>query len=202
MAAPRPLEFYFDFASPYGYLAACRIEQLAARHGRTVAWRPILLGAVFKVTGMIANMHQPLRGDYLRHDVVRFARLLGVPLTFPANMPMRSIAASRAVYWLEAEAPERARVLAAAIYHAHWAEGRNLDAPEAVAEVAAGLGINRTAVLHGIQQPAAKERLRQETDGAIARGVFGSPFIFVDGEPFWGADRLDQIDRWLATGGW
>ena len=84
-----PLDFWFDFASPYGYLASTRIDDIAARHGRTVRWRPILLGAVFKVSGMKPVMEQPLRGEYLAHDVPRFARLLGVPLTMPAKMPLQ-----------------------------------------------------------------------------------------------------------------
>jgi 2-hydroxychromene-2-carboxylate isomerase len=167
-----------------------------------VAWRPILLGVVFKLTGMKANMHQPLRGDYLRHDTARCARELRVPYTFPKVMPLNPVAASRAVYWLESRDVGRARALAAAIYHAHWGEGRDLESPEAVAEVAASLGLDRAAVLDGIQQPEVKDRLRRETDTAIARGVFGAPFFFVDGEPFWGADRIAQIDHWLATGGW
>jgi 2-hydroxychromene-2-carboxylate isomerase len=196
--ASEPVEFYFDFASPYGYLASTRIDEIAARHGRTVAWRPILLGAVFKITGMQANVMQPLRGDYLRHDAVRFARLLGVPLTVPEVMPLNAVVASRAFYWRRRDDPAGAHALAKALYHAHWAEGRDLTTADQVAEVAAGLALDRAAVLAGVQDPAVKEILRIETDGAICRGVFGAPFILVDGEPFWGADRLDQVDRWLA----
>jgi 2-hydroxychromene-2-carboxylate isomerase len=197
-----PLEFYFDFASPYGYLASREIDDLAGRHGRQVSWRPILLGVVFKVTGMQANVLQPLRGDYLRRDIQRCARQVGAPLTMPAQMPMNPVAASRAYYWLLDEDAGLARRLAQAVFHAHWGEGRDVAAPEAVAELAAGLGLDRAAVLAGMQQPAVKERLRAETETAIARGVFGAPFIFVDDEPFWGADRLPQIEAWLARGGW
>jgi 2-hydroxychromene-2-carboxylate isomerase len=197
-----PIDFYFDFASPYGYLGSLRIDGVAARHGRTVTWRPILLGAVFKLTGMKPNMHQPLRGEYLRHDTARCARELGVPYSFPEVMPLNPVTASRAVYWLDSQDAGLARALAVAIYHAHWGEGQDLESPEAVAAVAAPLGIDRAALLDGVQQPAVKNRLREETDTAIARGVFGAPFFFVDGEPFWGADRVDQVERWLATGGW
>ena len=198
MTNARTVDFYFDFASPYGYLGSLHIDALAARYGRTVNWRPILLGAVFKVTGMSAMMHQPLRGAYLRRDVVRFARLLGVPLCFPEVMPVNGIAASRAFYWLDARDPAQARALAGAAYHAHWGEGRDIGAPEVVAEIGAGLGIDPASLLAGIQEPAVKARLRQETDGAIARGVFGAPFFFVGDEPFWGADRLDHLERWLG----
>lgn len=196
------LDFYFDFASPYGYLASLQIDALAARHGRSVNWRPILLGVVFKVTGMQANVLQPLRGDYLRRDTLRCARQLGVPLTMPAVMPMNAVAPSRACYWLMERDAAQGRRLAQAVFHAHWGEGRDVSAAEAVAELGQGLGIGREELLAGLQSPAAKDRLRAETDEAIRRGVFGAPFIFVDGEPFWGADRLPQIDAWLAAGGW
>lgn len=200
MAAP--IEFYFDFASPYGYLAATQIDALGARVGRTVEWKPILLGAVFKVTGQRPNMERPLAGEYLLHDVPRFARLLGVKLTVPARMPIAALAACRAFWWLQPDRPELARLLALAVYRAHWGEGRDLGPAEAVAEVAADLGIDPAALAAGIQDPAVKDRLRAVNDEAVAKGVFGSPFFIADGEPFWGADRLGQLERWLETGGW
>jgi 2-hydroxychromene-2-carboxylate isomerase len=200
MAAP--IDFYFEFASPYGYLASTEIDALAGRHGRAVAWHPIMLGAAFKETGARPLMQTPLKGPYLLHDVPRFARYLGVPLTLPPVMPMNSLAASRACVWLDQEDCAQARSLAKALLHAHWGEGRDLSAPEAVAEVAAGLGIDRAALLAAVANQRIKDLLKERTEAAIARGVFGSPFIFVDGEPFWGADRLPQIEAWLARGGW
>jgi 2-hydroxychromene-2-carboxylate isomerase len=199
---PQPIDFYFEFASPYGYLASTQIDALAGGHGRTVAWHPIMLGAAFKETGARPLMQTPLKGPYLLHDVPRCARLLGVPLTLPPVMPMNSLAASRACVWLEEDDPEQAKSLAKALLHAHWGDGRDLGAPEAVADVAAGLGIERHDLLAAVADQRIKERLKEQTQAAIERGVFGSPFIFVDGEPFWGADRLPQVDAWLARGGW
>jgi 2-hydroxychromene-2-carboxylate isomerase len=112
-----PIDFYFEFASPYGYLASTQIDALAARHGRTVAWHPIMLGVAFKETGARPLMQTPLKGPYLLHDVPRFARLLGVPLTLPPVMPMNSLAASRACLWLEENDRELARRLAQALFH-------------------------------------------------------------------------------------
>jgi 2-hydroxychromene-2-carboxylate isomerase len=197
-----PIDFYFEFASPYGYLASTQIDAIAERHDRAVAWHPIMLGVAFKETGAKPLTQTPLKGPYLLHDVPRFARLLGVPLTLPPVMPMNSLAASRACLWLEEEDPARAKRLAQTLLHAHWGEGRDLSAAEAVAEVAAGLAIDCGALLAGIADQRIKDRLRAQTEAAIARGVFGSPFIFVDGEPFWGADRLPQIEAWLSKGGW
>jgi 2-hydroxychromene-2-carboxylate isomerase len=197
-----PLDFYFEFASPYGYLASAQIDALAARHGRIVTWRPIMLGAAFKQTGTRPLMQTPLKGPYLLHDVPRFARLLGVPLRLPPVMPMNSLAASRACVWIAEHDAERARRLARALFHAHWGEGKDLAAPAAVADVAGGLGIVRDDLLAAMADPRIKDLLKGQTQAAIERGVFGSPFVFVDGEPFWGADRLPQVDAWLSQGGW
>jgi len=193
-----PIDFYFDFSSPYGYLASTEIDALAARHGRSVTWRPFVLGAAFKLTGQRALTEQPLRGDYARRDFARSARLLGVPFKLPDPFPFFALAASRACYWLEE--PSQAKALAKAVYHAAFGEGRDITPVPVVAEIARGLGIQ--GLEQGLEQPATKAGLRDATDQALARGVFGSPFFIVDGEPFWGHDRLDQLDRWLATGGW
>jgi 2-hydroxychromene-2-carboxylate isomerase len=197
-----PIDFYFEFASPYGYLASTRIDAIAGRHGREVFWHPIMLGAAFKLTGAQPLVHTPLKGEYMMRDLPRFARMLGVPFKAPPVMPANSLAASRACIWLEQDDPRKAKQLAQAIFHAHWGEGRDIGRPEGVADMAEPLGIGRTVLLTAIADPAIKERLKQATQAAIERGVFGSPFVFVDGEPFWGADRLDQVERWLAAGGW
>lgn len=197
-----PIDFYFEFASPYGYLASLRIDEIAARHGRDVRWLPIMLGAALKRTGTAPNVQLPLKGPYLLRDVPRTARLMQVPFRPPPVMPMNSLAASRAYWWVEASDPALARRLAVAIFAAHWGEGRDMAAPGQVAEVAEPLGIAGAELLAAVQDAAIKEKLKTETERSVERGVFGSPFVFVDGEPFWGNDRLDQVDRWLATGGW
>ncbi|HUL08041.1 MAG TPA: 2-hydroxychromene-2-carboxylate isomerase [Candidatus Acidoferrum sp.] len=199
---PEPIEFYFDFSSPYGYLASTRIDALAEKHGRSVTWRPFLLGVAFKATGQQPLVEQPLRGPYHRRDFARSARLLGVRFQLPEPFPFPSLAACRAFYWLTDRDPALAKALARAVYHAAFGLGRDMRAAEAVAEAAQPLGIDPAALLAAINDPPVKERLRVETEAALARGVFGSPFIIIDGEPFWGHDRLEQVDRWLATGGW
>lgn len=197
-----PIEFYFEFASPYGYFASLRIDTIAAGYEREVAWKPIMLGAAFKVTGGVPNASAPLKGDYFRRDIQRFARMLDAPLTIPASLPMNSLAASRAYWWLEAQDADLAKGFAQAVFHAHWAEGRDLSPVDAVAEIGETLGVPAAELVPAVQDPVIKAKLKDETDRSVARGVFGSPFIFIDGEAFWGADRLDQVERWLATGGW
>ena len=197
-----PIEFYFDFSSPFGYLASEKIDALAAKHGRTAVWRPFLLGAVFKVTGGTAPMNVPVKGDYYRHDFPRTARLFGVPYNQPTVFPINSVNAARAFYWLDSKDPVRAKDLARALLRAYYVDGIDISETERLIAACAGAGLKPDDVRAGIADAGVKERTKTEVDGAIAKGVFGSPYMIVDGEPFWGSDRLDQVDRWLATGGW
>ena len=199
---PDPIEFYFDFSSPYGYLAAECIDAIAAKHGRDAAWYPYLMGVAMKVTGSSPVVHRPMLGEYTRRDMERSARRLGVPFALPEPFPIATIAACRAVYWMEAVDAGAARPLARALYRAYFAGGRNISEPDVVADVAAESGADRDALLAGIQESGVKDRLKQVTNSAVERGIFGSPFFMVDGEPFWGHDRMDEVDRWLETGGW
>lgn len=195
-----PVEFFFDFNSPYGYIAAHKIEDIAAKHGRTVDWKPFLLGAVFKVTGAQPLPHVPMKGDYAKHDFARSARFHDVTYNPPADFPFSPVAASRAVYWAKGQG--KAGEMTLALYNAALGEAQDIAAPDAVVAVAAKAGFDGAAAAAGIQDPEIKEQLKTVTDDAIAREIFGSPFFVVDGEAFWGADRLDMVDRWLGTGGW
>lgn len=194
---PAPIDFYFDFSSPYGYFASLEVESLAARHGRAVAWRPILLGVVFKTTGQSPLLNQPLRGAYARRDLERTARRLRAPYRLPDPFPINAMAASRAFYWLHGRDPAGAVAFAREVFHAIFAEGRDMGPPAAVIELARVDGLAAA-----LDDPAVKARLKDEVDAAMALGVFGSPTLAVDGEPFWGYDRLADVERWLAAGGW
>jgi len=198
----QPIEFWFDFSSPYGYLASYRIDEIGEEAGREVVWRPYLLGVVFKSSGQSPLVSQPMRGPYSERDMRRTARQQKVPMILPEGFPMATIAAGRAFYWQEAQDPRRAKDLAKALYRAAFAQGRNITTADVVADVGKEVGIDPAALKAGIAEPAAKERLKAVTDEAIARGIFGSPFVLVDGEPFWGNDRLADVREWLKTGGW
>lgn len=200
--AHNPIDFYFDFSSPYGYFASTQIDGIAAKYGREVVWRPILLGAVFKITGQQPLPTIPLKGSYAKHDLARSARLFGVPFKLPTRFPVAGQAPSRAFYWVGDKDPALARKLAQALYRAYFAEDRDISSPEVTANVAAKLGVDRGELLAALEDPAVKERLKTEVEAAIERGVFGSPYIVIDGEPFWGSDRIEQVEKWLATGGW
>jgi 2-hydroxychromene-2-carboxylate isomerase len=192
-----PIDFYFDFTSPYGYLGAQLIEPLAARHGRTVAWRPYLLGAAFKLSGMRPPLEMPLRGEYSIRDFQRSARFHGIPYRQPSVFPVPAVAATRAFYWAAAQDANEAVALAKAIYRAYFTEDVNIAEAENVVKIAAASGFPAQAVRAALNDPAIKDRTRAEVDGAIAKGAFGSPYVVVDGEPFWGVDRFDQLERWL-----
>lgn len=198
----QPIEFFFDFSSPYGYIASHLIDAVAAEHGRSVVWKPILLGAIFKITGMAPLVDYPVKGDYMRRDFERGARLHGIPYRMPDPFPFSGVAANRAFYWLEGSDPAKAHDLARALYDAAFAKGRNISSAEEVAGIAAACGVDRGALLAAMQSPDVKDKVRAENDSALARGIFGSPIFIVDGEPFWGADRLDQVGKWAETGGW
>ncbi|MGE5087867.1 MAG: 2-hydroxychromene-2-carboxylate isomerase [Candidatus Levyibacteriota bacterium] len=195
-----PIVFHFDFSSPYGYIASERIGALAARHGRDVDWRPMLLGAVFKVAGTAPLTSVPLKGDYSRRDIARSARFHGVPFNMPAKFPIATQAPARIVVWRKGQDAAAAPRLVGALYRAYFVDGRDISDPEIAADVAGGAGVDRAAARAAIDDPAVKDALRREVDAAIAAGVFGSPYIVVDGEPFWGVDRFDQIERWLERG--
>ncbi len=199
---PAAIDFFFDFASPYGYLGSLRIDAVAARHGRDVVWRPFMLGAAFKETGMRPLLEQPLRGAYSRHDWLRTARRLGVPFRLPEGFPMAALAPSRAFYFIAERDAELAKAFAARVFHAYFGEGRDMSRPEAVAAEAMHLGLPAAEVLEAMKDARWKQHLKDATAAALARGVFGSPFFVVDDEPFWGNDKIPEIENWLESGGW
>ena len=196
------MDFYFDFSSPYGYLASERIDAMAARHGRTVNWHPILLGVVFKQTGMQPLTQIPLKGEYAQMDFARTARMLKIPFAMPQVFPISSQAPARVMLWIAGRNPEAAKAYARVAYRAFFVDGFNIGEPATAAALAAGLGHDRAAAQAAIDDPQYKAALKSEVEQAIARGVFGSPFFIVDNEPFWGCDRLAMLDEWLKTGGW
>jgi 2-hydroxychromene-2-carboxylate isomerase len=199
-----PIHFYFDFISPFGYFAALRIEALATRHGRATEWHAMLLGvSVLKAMGLRPVAETPLKGPYLARDAARYARRHGVGLSRPlAAPPMNPLAAARAVHWLKAHHPDRYKAVARALYEAYWRDARDISAPEAIAAIAAGHGLDPGAIAAAIGGEEARRLLRSAVAASLELGVFGSPFFIVDGEPFWGADKLELLDDWLAIGGW
>ncbi|MEO7393278.1 MAG: 2-hydroxychromene-2-carboxylate isomerase [Ramlibacter sp.] len=200
----RPLHFYFDFISPYGYFASLRIEELAARHGRSVEWHSMLLGvSVLKIMGLKALLDTPLKGDYTRRDVKRYMRKHGLTLKRDADDPvMDPRAAGRAFHWVKERRPEWVAPLAHAIYRAYWPEGRDLSSAAQIVGIDLPPGMDSEWLRAGIESPEAGVLLRSAVDASLKAGIFGSPTFVVDGEPFWGVDRMPEVDEWLTRGGW
>jgi 2-hydroxychromene-2-carboxylate isomerase len=201
---PTPLHFYFDFISPFGYFASLRIEEMAARHGRRVEWHAMLLGvSVLKVMGLKPLLDTPLKGDYIRRDALRYMRRHGVKMQRKLDDPvMDPRATGRAFHWVKQRQPELAAPLAHAIYQAYWAGGRDLSSAEAVASIALPEGLDSLRLQEGINSPEASQGLRSAVDASLKAGIFGSPTVVVDGEPFWGVENFELLEQWLASGGW
>ncbi|MFT6303476.1 MAG: 2-hydroxychromene-2-carboxylate isomerase [Granulosicoccus sp.] len=201
----KTIDFYFDFSSPYGYLASKRIEQIATTYGHEVVWHPILLGAIFKVTGQAPITEAPLKGDYALMDFARSAREHKLDYKHPQVFPIGAVAACRAALWVRDGASasnKQTSDFIQAIFGAYYADGKDITNPEVLAELAAPIGIDSAQMLNALLEQSVKDALRVEVENAISAGVFGSPVMIVNKEIFWGNDRLEQLDRWLASGGW
>ncbi|MCW3478249.1 2-hydroxychromene-2-carboxylate isomerase [Neisseriaceae bacterium JH1-16] len=195
------IEFWFDFGSNYSYLSMMRIEDAAARHGVTVTWRPFLLGPIFKSFGWDSSpfLQQKAKADYMWQDMVRQCRKYHLPWTKPTTFPRRALLPIR-VALLGAEQPwlgEYCRRIMAL----NFAEDRDIDSPETMTEVLAQLGLPATQLIDTAQSEPNKPKLREQTDTAKARGIFGAPTFFVRGEMFWGNDRLDDALDFAAQQG-
>jgi len=202
MSGGAPVDFYFEFSSPYGYIASQLVDEVSGRIGREMRWRPFLLGPIFKATGQAPLVDIPLKGDYSRRDFERSARYHGVKLAMPPKFPVGTVAAVRAFYWVHDLDAAQARRLAKSLYAAYFVHGRDIGAPEVVVEIAGSEGIDTAALQAALADAVVKERVKGEVDQAMARGVFGSPYFVVDGEPFWGCDRIPMLEEWVARGGW
>ncbi len=196
----KPIEFYFDFSSPYSYIASEWIEALAARHGRTVDWRAILLGATFQAAELKSPVSYPMKREYSLRDFARSARFAGVPYTFPQKFPIPTQNAARLFWWLKSADPARAAAWARQGLRALFTRGVDLSDGASLRALAAEFGLDANEAESVWNDPQWKARLKAANDAAIAAGVFGAPFFVVDGEPFWGNDRRVQIERWLDKG--
>lgn len=195
-----PITFWFDFGSPYAWLAATRIEAVARRCGRAVRWRAILLGVVFRSTGAVPLAGQRLRGDYARRDVARLARRMGLPFATLTPPPGTSLALARVFHAITLEDPALGARFAEEAFMAVFARGEALDELGAAQAFAARLGPAAATAAAKALSPPARDALRAATEAALAEGVFGAPFFVVDGEPFWGQDRLPMLEAWLRGG--
>lgn len=194
------VDFYFDFASPYGYIAAEQIEALVGRHGRTTVWHAIVFDANFHPQDPIRIPAAVMRSDYVQRDAVRTAAFFGVPLRLPSQQGLHTDLAARGFYWLHDRDPEMARTWALAVFRAYFVDDRNIAVIDVLLQLGTALGVDAEAFGGAIHDGASRHRLKAEIDMAEARGVFASPFFIVEGERFWDTTRMPQLERWLASG--
>lgn len=202
----KSIDFYFEYSSPFGYLASERIEAIARKHSYHINWHPVLLGAIFKITEQRPLTMTPLKGDYSLHDFARSAREHKLDYTHPDPFPIAAVSACRATLWLrdndDAELQACTTHFIKKVYRAFYAEGRDITDTSVLAEIANSLNVSGTQLIAALAEQSVKDALKTEIDDAVSHGVFGSPMMIVDGEPFWGHDRLEQMDNWIASGGW
>ncbi len=198
MAAP--IEVYFDFSSPYSYLLSEQIEPLAIKYKRSVVYKPMLLGVAFKTSGAAPLTEVPLKGEYSKMDFARSARFANVTFNMPSPFPISTVNPARVLLWLQGTGSAKSVPFVHKTFRAFFVDNRNINDVEVLADLCDDLGVDVAGMRAAVQDPVIKDKLKAQVDEAIARGVFGAPFVFVDGEPFWGNDRLPQIERWLAYG--
>jgi len=200
MTTKQTIDFYFDLTSPYSYVAAEQIEEIAAAGQRTVNYKPTLLGFVFKSTGNTAPMMNPAKGKYSANDFARTARFHGLQINWPKKFPINATTASRAILQVLNTQPEKAGDLTRALYKAYFVTGQDITEDSTVEAVADSIGLDGAAVVAAAQTDAVKEQMKAAVQESIDAGMFGAPYFVVDGEAFWGQDRMEQLRRWVVQG--
>jgi 2-hydroxychromene-2-carboxylate isomerase len=192
----RGIDFWFEFASTYSYLSAMRIETVAKDAGIGVAWRPFLLGPIFKKQGWDTSPFNlyPIKGEYMWRDVERHCQRYGIPFKKPAVFPRNSILAARVacIAMCEGWCPEFSR----AVFRANFAEDRDISSPEIITEILKSIEKDGHEYLSRIRRPEFKSLLREQTTMAMSLGIFGAPSFIARNELFWGNDRLEDALDW------
>ena len=189
----KSIEFYFDFGSPTAYLAYTQLPQIAAAAGAELIYKPVLLGGIFQSTHNASPMMVPAKGQYMLLDLARFARRYGVPLRFNPHFPINTLQLMRGAAGVQLRLPQRFAAYVDTLYRAMWVDGRNLGDAAVLGEVLAQGGFDPQEILALAADAAVKEHLKNETEAAVKRGLFGVPAMFVDGAMFFGQDRLDFV---------
>lgn len=193
----KSVEFFFDFGSPTAYLAWTQLAGIASQAGAAVVRRPMLLGGVFKATGNASPATIPAKALYMNRDLARFAKRYGVTLRFNPYFPINTLTMMRGA--VAAEDAGLVDVYDAAMFRAMWQDERDMGQPAELATVLASIGWEGDDFAARIASDSVKERLKANTEEAIARGAFGAPTFFVGGEMFFGQDRLDFVAEALAA---
>ena len=193
MAMPGALRLYLDFASPYSYFALHPLARLAGEHGRALELRPILLWAVFKQQGVVNPLEKPARRRYFLEDIVRSAEFFGLPFRIPEPLQISAHLAGRLYHGWTATRPQDGLRLASELFEAFFARGEDITDPAVLAALPCLAGETPKAIRAMIDGAEGRRRLGEAIDDACAADIIGVPFAMLDGESFFGADRLPQI---------
>ena len=191
------VEFYFDFGSPYSYLAYKALPAVAAAHGAQIVWQPMLLGGVFKATGNHSPVEIPAKGKWLNQDLQRWAARYGAAFKHNPHFPINTLVLMRGAAGMQLRGLDFGKY-AETVFHAMWAQPRNLGDPAELGAVLSKAGFDAGAFMSLVGDPEVKERLKNTTESAVVRGVFGAPTFFVGDQMFWGQDRLDFVAEALG----
>ena len=192
------LEHFFDYGSPFSYLANTQLAALGERTGAEIVYRPMLLGGLFKAVGNSPPINVPAKANHLSTDLLRWAKHYGVAVAFNPHFPINTVGLMRG-----ALAALELSVFPAyhqAIFHAMWGEPTNLGDEKVVRQVLEKAGLDAQSLLELAQQQQIKDRLRQSTEEAATRGAFGAPTFFVGEEMFFGNDRMEFVEAALRRG--
>ena len=194
----KTVEFLFDLGSPTTYLAYTQLPAICEQTDSQLIYIPILLGGVFKATGNASPATIPAKGRHMIQDLDRYARRYGVPLKFNPHFPINTLVLMRAVTGIQLHHPERFVAFIDCLFKALWVDGRNLNDPATVAAVLSGNGFDPNEVLALTADETVKATLKDNTEKAVQRGVFGVPSMFVDNQLYFGQDRLDFVIEALS----
>jgi len=195
----RTVEYFFDVGSPTAYLAWTQLPKIAAEAGATIAWRPMLLGGVFKATGNASPVAVPAKGRWMNDDIARWARRYGVPFAFNPHFPINTLTLMRGATGMQMRRPADFARYLDVIERAMWEVPKNLGDPAVLAATLAAAGFDADEFVAMVGDPEVKARLVATTEEAVARGVFGAPTFFVGDAMFFGQDRLDFVREALLA---
>ncbi len=190
------IDFYFDLSSPYSYLAATQLEAIANRHGATIAWKSLVLAAVFKAQGNVMPAVCVPKAQYMVKDLARWAEHYGVPFQMSSRFPLPTIRGMRLI--IAAESSGRSGELAKSLFTGMWERDLDISSDAVLRTLVSECGLSADELMAATETSAVKDKLRAYTDEAISRGVFGAPAMMVDGELFWGNDRLHFLEQQLT----
>lgn len=195
----KQVEFLFDVGSPYSYLAYKQLPKIAAAQGAQILWTPVLLGGIFQATGNHSPAEVPAKGLHSNIDLQRWAQHFGVTIEMNPNFPINTLQLMRGAVGMQMRSEAEFHTYLDAVFNAMFGKPKNMGQPDVVASVLTDAGFDPALFLTLVNDPAVKDALKKNTTEAVQRGVFGAPTFFVNGDMYWGQDRLHFVEAALSS---